>query len=640
MVTPGARSVSRTTGRTRRSELRRLLWHVRRDPRQAGLLVRSLPALARGTGLHLPVSGRVAAAAASGGRLPLLPQAPLVTRPDRRDLRVLVLLDEFSRVAFDPEWHQVCVTPDDWRQELDRGDVDLLLVESAWRGNGGTWTGAMTGTSAPSQPLRDLVAACREAGVPTVFWNKEDPPNYERFVETARLFDVVHTVDVDCVERYRADLGHDRVHVLPFAAQPAVHNPAHGGMRHAYEVAFAGTWFAEKHEDRRRQLELLLDAASDHELHIYSRLQGEDERYRFPDRFADRVVGTLDYQAMLSAYRSYKVFLNVNSVTTSPTMCARRVFELSACGTAVVSTPSEGIAATFGDLVGVADDTDSARSLLRALLNNPEERDRRAHRAMRAVLSEHTYAHRVDDVLRSVDLPVPGRRRQVSAVVPTMRPDMVPRVLGHLGRQTHPDLEVVVMTHGFALDEARVEQLRAESGLTHLSVHQSPREHSLGRVMQHGADLASGDLVAKVDDDNYYAPHYLADLVAAFGYTDAAVVGKLAHYVHLEGSGANLLRFGEWEHRYVERVQGGTMVMDADVVREIRFGDLPRAIDTDFLGRARAAGHGVYSADRYNFLSHRSADTAGHTWTISDTELLAHQSVVQFYGPGEQHVDV
>ena len=43
---------------------------------------------------------------------------------------------------------------------------------------------------------------------------------------------------------------------------------------------------------------------------------------------------------MLAAYTSYKVFLNVNSVTHSPTMCARRLFELSAAQTAVVTAPA------------------------------------------------------------------------------------------------------------------------------------------------------------------------------------------------------------------------------------------------------------------------------------------------------------
>src|SRR5699024_11808068 len=77
-----------------------------------------------------------------------------------------------------------------------------------------------------------------------------------------------------------------------------------------------------------------------HGLEIFSRFLGNDERYQFPGTLAQRVVGSLPYRNLLTAYKHYKVFLNVNSVTDSPSMCARRIFEISAAGTPVVTTPS------------------------------------------------------------------------------------------------------------------------------------------------------------------------------------------------------------------------------------------------------------------------------------------------------------
>ena len=67
------------------------------------------------------------------------------------------------------------------------------------------------------------------------------------------------------------------------------------------------------------------------------------------------MVGSLNYAQMLTAYRAYKVFLNVNSVVESPSMCARRIFEISASGTPVVSAPSAAIGQFFeADEVPVA----------------------------------------------------------------------------------------------------------------------------------------------------------------------------------------------------------------------------------------------------------------------------------------------
>src|SRR6187397_721485 len=95
------------------------------------------------------------------------------TRPD---LTVAVILDPFSELAVRYEWNQVTCGPDDWHEELTRTRPDLLFVESAWQGR---WRLHMTRDDRPSPELRALVAWCRDEGIPTVFWNKEDPPNYD-----------------------------------------------------------------------------------------------------------------------------------------------------------------------------------------------------------------------------------------------------------------------------------------------------------------------------------------------------------------------------------------------------------------------------------------------------------------------------
>ena len=135
------------------------------------------------------------------------------------------VLDEFSLSAFGYEWDQVEVTPSTWRTLLEEQPVDLLFVESAWHGNHDAWQFHLTGPSAPRPAFVELVQWCRAHGIPTVFWNKEDPAHYADFLDSARLFDHVFTTDSTRIEQYRRDLGHERVDVLPFAAQQSIHNP-------------------------------------------------------------------------------------------------------------------------------------------------------------------------------------------------------------------------------------------------------------------------------------------------------------------------------------------------------------------------------------------------------------------------------
>ena len=155
---------------------------------------------------------------------------------------------------------------------MERTRPVLLLVESAWRGNNGGWRNRIVGyEDIEDNPLRELVQYCRSNGIPTVFWNKEDPPHFDNFLGAAREFDFVFTSDADCVPRYRKALGNDRIYVLPFAAQPRLHNrPREEGWPN-YPVCFPGSWVPRRYPERAETLRYLLDPAIPHGLHIFDR---------------------------------------------------------------------------------------------------------------------------------------------------------------------------------------------------------------------------------------------------------------------------------------------------------------------------------------------------------------------------------
>ncbi|MBC9821936.1 glycosyltransferase [Terrabacter sp. MAHUQ-38] len=616
---------------TPRGDLRKALWHLRRG---------GLPQLR--TFLSRRSIRRGQARGDAFDPAAFEPWPTPERRPARPALRVGVILDDFSRTAFAPEWHQVVLRPSTWREQV--AGLDLLFVESAWHGNSDAWQYALTGPSAPRADLVELVASCREAGVPTVFWNKEDPSHYADFLETARLFDHVRTTDSDRLPDYRRDLGHDRVGVMAFAAQPAIHNPVRPIVGHqARDIAFAGMYFAHRHPERREQMDLLLGAAAQvsgrmpYGLEIFSRYLGGDERYQFPGELGERVVGSLTYAQMLTAYRAYKVFLNVNSVVGSPSMCARRIFEITACGTPVVSTPSPAIGAFFpSDEVPQVGEAQEAEWTLRALVNSPELRDRMVHSAQRRIWRGHTYAHRVDDVLGAVGLGVHVvRPRSVSALVSSNRPGQLEHVVRTVAAQQDVDVELVLLTHGF---EAPVglAGLASDLGLASFRTLTAPSDTSLGACLNRLVEAAEGDVVAKMDDDDVYGPHYLRDQLNALGYSGAGVVGKQAHHMYLEAQDVTVVRFPEREHQFTDFVMGPTIVTPREVARAHPFEDVARGEDTAFLRRVVGSGLRVYSCDRFGFVQIRSS-TRAHTWEASSAELLANSRVVA-YGRAVDHV--
>ena len=522
-----------------------------------------------------------------------------------------VILDDFSRTALSFEWNLLELRRDLWRDQLGDTRIDFLFVESAWSGNSGSWQYQLTGTSGPGVELVRLVAWCRSHGIPTVFWNKEDPPHYQDFLAAAKLFDHVFTSDSGRIPDYVRELGHDRVAVLPFAAQPAIHNPVRPGLGwHSRGVAFAGMYFAHKYPQRRAQMDMLLGAAVTEEesggaeLEIFSRQLGGNANYQFPEPFDQHVVGSLSYAQMLTAYRAYKAFLNVNSVIDSPSMCARRLFEITASGTPVVSTPSAAISRFFADdEVLVAAAKPEAQRILRRLTSDDEFNERAVHKAQRRIWREHTYAHRAESVIQAIS---PGRVRMVglptvSALVSTARPEQLSHIFQAAGGQRGVDLELVLLTHGFTAQEALLADLAHAGGVAKYKVIVAPAVLSLGECLNLCVAESAGEVLTRMDGGDYYGPHYLVDLLHALSYSGADVVGKQSHYMHVQSRRATVLRAAHQEHRFGRRVMGPTITAPREVFEAHPFEAVSRGEDTAFLASVTAAKGFIYSADRFNY---------------------------------------
>lgn len=565
----------------------------------------------------------------------LFPPMPEPRRaPVFADCRVGVILDEFSAQSFSFEWSTIELTRANWSQELE--GLDFVFIESAWSGNSGDWKYKLTGAAGPSPEIVELLTECRRRRLATVFWNKEDPPHFEDFLPLARLCDVVFTSDVRLVPEYRKHLSHDRVAVLPFAAQPAIHNPARPAHNFAArDIAFAGMYFAHKYPERREQMNLLLGAAEavsgrmGHGLEIFSRFLGDDARYQFPGSLAERVVGSLPYRNLLTAYKHYKVFLNVNSVVDSPSMCARRIFEITAAGTPVVTTPSVATREFFPtDEVAQPETQEEAEWTLRAFARSPELRERTVHLAQRRIWAEHTYSHRAMTVMKSLGFEPPSPfATSVSAVVSTNRPDCLAEVLFTHASQVHQDKELVLVTHGFEVPPDLNSRAR-DAGVENLQIVEVEATEPLGVCLNRGVLAASGEIIAKMDDDDVYGAHYLVDQLSALRYSGADMVGKQAHYLYLRNRNIVMCRFPEREHRFTDLVMGPTLMARRELFLENPFAERTLGEDTDLQRRIVAAGGQIYSADRFNFVQVRSDHS--HTWSVDDDLLLANSDVHAF----------
>ncbi|EHA13920.1 FkbM family methyltransferase [Halomonas sp. HAL1] len=312
------------------------------------------------------------------------------------DLTVACVLDEFTTECLSHEVKLIKVTQEAWQTQLEQNPPDFLLVESCWKGNDGNW-GTITNGSGGAKKLSGLLRFCKQHSIPTVFWNKEDPPHYEKFGAIAALFDLAITTDVNMVPRYKEDFGID-VYPLSFGAQPKVHNPA-SVISRLPKAVFAGSYYGDKPKrcedfnEVMRQLEL---AGISYDIFDRNYQKGI-EKFAFPAHYQASIVGNLPPDQVWKAHKGYKYQVNMNSVQDSSTMFARRVYESLASGTPVISNDSVGVRELFGDIV-IMPGKESIAEQLRTLEASPHTYHELAHRGVRAVMREHTYGHRIQSL--------------------------------------------------------------------------------------------------------------------------------------------------------------------------------------------------------------------------------------------------
>jgi spore maturation protein CgeB len=506
------------------------------------------------------------------------------------------ILDEFTAACLGPECALVTFRPDNWKERLDQHRIDLLLVESAWQGNGGSWQYKIASMpQAMGEELVEVVNYCKARRVPTVFWNKEDPPHFGRFIHRASLFDAVFTSDADLIPKYRQAVRHDRVYGLSFAAQPGIHHPILETDR-VHNVCFAGAYYATDHDERRLDMEHILRPALAFGLHIYDRQHGlagpHAQAYQFPEIYQAAIQGRLDYQDMIKAYKWYKVFLNVNCVKDSPTMFSRRVFELLASGTPVISSYSRGIVEMLGkDLVSIANSAEETCAHLEELLHDENHWARVALKGLREVVSRHTYGHRLAEICAAVQVPFEGVREPVVAVaVQADASQDLRRLARTLARQTYRKFRLLLLA-GDKLTSAGIETMG--NTLPDIMIHLLPSGSGGSDLL---ARAAGADYAWFPNLRDFYGNHFLKDAVLAARYSEADVIGKKTHYAADADDSVVRLNEPGFEYRWVSMVNGPSAIVKVACLEAESWQAGAAGLGLSMAGRR------VLSIDRFNYV--------------------------------------
>lgn len=510
------------------------------------------------------------------------------------DLRVASILDDFSYQSFKSDCQLITFRPDNWLEILTKELPQILFVESAWRGNSGSWQYKIAKYNTPQgEELDNLLEWCKQNNIPTVFWNKEDPIHFDKFIDTAKKFDYIYTTDENCIPNYQKEAGHDRVFALPFAAQPAIHNPIKVKEYKERNVCFAGSYYANRHEERRKDQEELLDATIEYGLEIYDRNYNQigKEDLQFPERFHANINGSLPYSELVRAYKQYKVFLNVNSVQNSGTMFSRRVFELMGCGTTVLSTYAKGIKEMFGQLVPMAHSDTSVDELINKIMTDESWREENELKGMRVIFNEHTYAHRLYEIGKNAgfDLEKPYQGK-VQVLALSRNNEELETLIQQFHKQTYENKKLTIIS----LAESK--PILAYPDVEIISLE---KLEELDKAFDEIS--ADASYVTVFNNEHLYGEHYLGDLMQGFIYSKSDAVGKSAFYKRTDDDKIELID-KENEYTFTSELVNHAFIIGKDVLSQ--YGIKPSELLSDDVDMKSYSSFGLrmFASNRYNFV--------------------------------------
>lgn len=196
----------------------------------------------------------------------------------------------------------------------------------------------------------------------------------------------------------------------------------------------------------------------------------------------------------------------------------------------------------------------------------------------------------------------------VSVVCSTKRIEALELIGENLRRQACPLHEAVVVLHGGQFDQFSESEVRRRINFEPLTVLRKGDDVIFGDCLNSALEYVTGRYFTKFDDDDFYGPDHLLDLLAAHDYSRADIVGKWAHEVYFKKDDMSIDWCLDKQEEFGDHLPGATIFMLSELIKEMKFDSVSRAIDTALFKRIERRKGKLYSTHRFNFTRVRHDD--------------------------------
>lgn len=514
---------------------------------------------------------------------------------------------------------------------------DFFLCESCWNGNVGIWKGKIN-SKIINPSLKKILNQCEKLNIKTIFYNKEDPVSFNSFIETAKHFNIIITTDIGSVEKYKHY--NKNIFVMPFTINPIELNNI-GRENDNNKSFFAGSYTYSLSEIRKKNTEILCDKLKDKDNFIIFDRQYNYETIKnfyknkfslniFPGKYNQYIHKSISYNEILKIHKLYNWCGNLNTVSDSETMFARRVIEASIMKNSIVTDYSKGVYNNFKDNIYTLDDSLKITNNYEILLNQIKKQ-----KGWRTVIEKYnTYTH-FSNILSQIG--INGFENpfdiccKISMVCSSNRINNYKLILDNFNRQKYKNKELVII---YNIDKCDELEKIIDIGISeNIIIKQVDEKISLGSCLNIGIELCSGEIISKIDDDDFYGSNYLTDMYYSMLISNADLVGKCACFIYsLENKQLWIKSFYinyenyTYQANKINFICGPTLFFKKHVWLKSKFRDINVSEDSCFINDAKENNFTIYASDIFNFCQIRT-NLENHTWKCEWKKILGKKSI-------------
>jgi hypothetical protein len=552
------------------------------------------------------------------------------------DLKVAGILGSRLYHGLKYECELLILTEENWQDLLNHSRPDILIVESCRQSYAGDWRFAQSCGTDKNKLLIELLEFAKKKNIPLVYWNTSDSVYHSYYGYIASYFDYVFCADPEEVSNLSRD-GISALELLP-AIQPKIHNAIKniGELNESLSGVYFDGW-----SDllRYRELANYLEVASSFNLvMIDSKSEIDSRKLSDTPEFKANIAGCVDYQDRLAIIRNATAVLTFDESLKTKTEMNWDSLEVLASRIPIVhigSLPKDDFRKKY---VLEVNDSESLEKILHQLTTDYEYYQRLVHHNWRKIYKACTYQHRLTEVCNVIGIDLKREKSPlVTVILPTHRPQLLEKNIEMFQKQTYLEKELVVVINSSKSELGCCVDVEKYNNIKILF---QPADMYAGACLNVGLHTANGKYCLRMDDDDYYGPNYISDMMLHLKSVDADVFGKPPSYIYFEEDDELYARDNNKtrlsilnNEKVIEghlRLSGNSIGAKTDVLKKCEYRDtIFGSADTEFLVEAASKNLKIYAFDDRGLVACRRSDSDSHTWRDTKETLQKNARLVQ-----------